>query len=259
MRTLRSGPGRLAGETVFLSASVPTREEYRRPSEAAFEVEQAVVSLARTVLAEDGRLVFGGHPSISPLVASVAAEYIRPVIDAQAPRILIYQSRAFEHVLPDETWEMHQLGYARIVWTPAERGERFDPAVRTEQCLQSLKAMRTVLLNDTDPTVMIAIGGMEGVEREAALFRAHARAATGRRRAVYVVKTSGGAAEKLAGAPRAEDNVAVYVLEDRWAQATGLENRPLGTSEEGGEQRMFTPYPALMQWFVREIGARNQA
>jgi hypothetical protein len=242
---------------VFLSASVPTRKGYRRPSEAPFEVEQAVVSLGRAVLAEDGRLVFGGHPSISPLVASVAAEYIRPVIDA--PRILIYQSRAFEHVLPDETWEMHQLGYARLVWTPAERGERFDPSVKTEQCLTSLAAMRRALLNDTDPIAMVAIGGMEGVEREAALFRSHAGAARDRRRAVYVVKTTGGAAEKIAAASPADDNVPIYVLEDRWAQATGLAHRTLGTSEHDREQQTFTPYPALMQWFAKEISARNHA
>lgn len=259
MRTLRSGPGRLAGDIVFLSASVPTREGYRRPSEAAFEVEQAVVSLVRAVLAEDGRLVFGGHPSISPLVASVAAEYIRPVIDARAPRILIYQSRAFEHVLPDETWEMHQLGYAHIVWTPAVKGERFDPAVRSEQCLDSLQAMRTALLNETDPATMVAVGGMEGVEREVALFRAHAGPASGRRRAVYVVKTTGGAAEKLSAAPHAEDKVPIYVLEDRWAQATSSAEQPLGLSEHRGEHEAFTPYPAMMQWFVREISARNHA
>jgi hypothetical protein len=222
-------------------------------------VEQAVVSLVRAVLAEDGHLVFGGHPSISPLVASVAAEYVRPLIDINAPRILIYQSRAFEHVLPDETWEMHQLGYARIVWTPAQRGERFDPAVRMEQCLDSLEAMRTALLNDTDPIAMVAIGGMEGVEREAALFRAHVGAARGRRRAVYVLKTTGGAAEKLAAIPPAKYNVPVYVLEERWALATGLADQPRGTSEYGGEQETFTPYPALMQWFVREISPRNQA
>jgi hypothetical protein len=220
-------------------------------------VEQAVVSLGRAVLAEDGRLVFGGHPSISPLVASVAAEYIRPVIDA--PRILIYQSRAFEHVLPDETWEMHQLGYARLVWTPAERGERFDPSAKTEQCLDSLAAMRRALLSDTDPIALVAIGGMEGVEREAALFRAHAGPASGRRRAVYVVKTTGGAAEKLGAAPHAEDNVPIYVLEDRWAQATSYAERPLGLSEHREEHQAFTPYPAMMQWFVREISARNHA
>ena len=66
--------GLLRGRSVFLSASIPVRPGFRRVSGAAVEIEEAVVSFARAVLKEEGTVVFGAHPSISPLVASVASE-----------------------------------------------------------------------------------------------------------------------------------------------------------------------------------------
>ena len=52
--------------TVFLSASVPSVERaarFRRTEHAAFEIEQAVVSLARAIFARNGRLVFRRAPN----------------------------------------------------------------------------------------------------------------------------------------------------------------------------------------------------
>src|SRR4051794_31938323 len=91
---------RLSGKTVFLCASVPDRQrakKYRRLENAAFEIEQAVISLARAVFSEGGRLLFGGHPSISPLVATVAGEYRETGFaerrgEAPPAPVLIYQS-----------------------------------------------------------------------------------------------------------------------------------------------------------------------
>jgi hypothetical protein len=97
----------LDGRAVFLSASVPAAERseaYRRVPDAPLRIDEAVVSLARAVFSHNGRLVFGGHPAISPLVAMVAAEYHdRP---SAPPRIIIYQYRAFEGFLPDATLAM---------------------------------------------------------------------------------------------------------------------------------------------------------
>ena len=100
MRTLDPArPGRLRGTTVFLSASVPDRPGFERVPNAPFVIEQAVVSLARAVFAENGKIVFGAHPSISPLVASVAAEYHLPGAPEQDRSVIIYQSHAFDAVI----------------------------------------------------------------------------------------------------------------------------------------------------------------
>src|SRR5947209_6584356 len=113
-----------------MSASVPTRPGFRRPSSGAIEIEEAVVSFARAVLCEEGTLVFGAHPSISPLVASVASEYITPHLrvgeppdveeigqpQRRGPIVVIYQSHAYDDYVPDKTWDLYRTGYADLIW-----------------------------------------------------------------------------------------------------------------------------------------------
>ena len=201
-------PGLLRSHTVFLSASVPTRLPFERKPDAPFQVEQAVASLVRAVFAEDGRLVFGGHPSISPLVASIAAEYfpVRPAgltpspnvpsSAAESAPVIIFQSRAYEGFLPGETWEMQRFGFARIVWIDEVDGERFNPELRGQrQCQQSLQKMRSALIEATVPTTLVAIGGMEGVLDEAQMFGQQTR---GGSLVVFTVRGTGGAAELIA-------------------------------------------------------------
>ncbi len=163
---------RLANRTVFLSASVPAPNRgFARPPDAAFVVEQAVVGLARAVFAEGGRLVFGAHPSISPLVASVATEY-RQASAADGPRpVVIYQSRAFEEVLPNETWDLYRFGFADLLWTDAEGGEHYQPGdAASLQCPLSLRAMRTRMIKEQKPIAMVIAGGMDGVLEESRCF-----------------------------------------------------------------------------------------
>lgn len=248
-------PGRLVGRTLFLSASVPTRPGFRRVEDAAFEIEQAVVAFVRTVLAEQGRLVFGGHPSISPLVAAVAGEYFPPRVKPDDGRILIYQSRAFESVLPDETWAMHRFGYAQIQWIEAVNGERFDPSTRGAQCSKSLAHMRESMLKETDPEVMMAIGGMEGVLQEAELFADFARKARrGRPKSIYVVKATGGGAEQLAnGTYELANGNRIHRLEEEWESSSKVQPALVSTNSEARGERRFTPYPVMMQWLVKHI------
>ena len=241
----------LADTCVFMSASVPTREEFRRVPDAAFVIEQAVVALVRTVLAGGGRLVFGGHPSISPLVAAVAGEYVLPApgkndepFTPRENRITIYQSRAYEAVLPDETWDMHRLGYARIRWTRRMNGERFDPTKKSPQCPKSLALMRQTMLEETKPRLMVAIGGMDGVIDEARLFRQYGNQRPELHPRLYVLGTTGGAAEQLVAAPTA-DAPPVHSLEREWTKATGV---PLG------DDTQFLPYLVMFQWLFGTAG-----
>ncbi|HEY0150406.1 MAG TPA: hypothetical protein VGB92_00320 [Longimicrobium sp.] len=278
----------LDGRVVFLSASVPDirREaEYRadpepgvvydRVEDAHVEVERAVVSLARAVLSAGGRLAFGAHPSISPLVAMVAGEYRLPAAaergpdeppavrsragsGEEAPLVLIYQSRAFQEVVPDETWLLHRLGYAQIRWTAALRGERYRPEMDGQaQCRKSLALMRQAMLRETDPVAMVALGGMSGVLEEAAMFRELFPT-----RRVYVMENTGGAAARLAR--HGGDAVTVLdrrVLEqlheiDPTLQRSGRDRS--GRDEPGVDQTdkvpyRYTPYPLIMQLVVEDL------
>ena len=51
-------------DVIFLSASLPYRPPWAMEAQPT-EIEQAIVSTARAVFARQGRLLFGGHPSIS--------------------------------------------------------------------------------------------------------------------------------------------------------------------------------------------------
>jgi len=192
------------GDVIFLSASVPYREEWTvgsRPS----EIEEAIICIARAVFARKGRLLFGGHPSVSPLVSAVASEYF-PADPARAIRpVVTFQSRLFEDVLPNETMEMVRMGWSTIEWTPVEKGK--DDADTRQRSLVTLRErMLPPTFEATDdvirrndlrpPRVMIAVGGMNGIRDEALVFLQN-RKSWGAGRRIYSFKSGGGAAARL--------------------------------------------------------------
>ena len=200
----------MSNKTVFLSASVPSlrrADRYHILEDATLKIEDAVIAVARAVLGHGGRLVFGGHPSISPLIALIAGEYYEPRpaenrgISVGSPpsgtRVVIYQSRAFEGHLPDATSAMVQAGLVDIHWVPAVNDEQFDPDLFDQpQCRESLDSMRQSMVTETSPDAMVVIGGMEGVEAEVVLFTRLRRG-----RPIFLLRTTGGAAMLLADNP----------------------------------------------------------
>lgn len=251
----------LRGKTVFLSASVPSEkraERYNRIEDAAFEIEQAVISLARAVFSEAGRLVFGGHPAISPLVAMVVGEYREPRFvesadERQSPPVEIYQSRAFDRYLPDDTLLMYRLGYASIHWVDAVNEEHYNPDAPAEdvQCVNSLRRMRETMLEASHPDAMVCIGGMEGLEDEVALALER-----GRRFPIYVLERTGGAAallrEHYPERLRMIDTEVVTRI-DRMRAELGVARQPRETHIRRG----LVPYPLVMQTIVEEIARQS--
>lgn len=258
--------GILEGRTVFLSASVPTRPGFRRPSTAAVEIEEAIVSFTRAVLREQGVLVFGAHPSISPLIASVASEYITPHLRTseppdvgeidqpkrRGPAVVIYQSHAYDGYVPDKTWELYRFGYADLIWSEAQGNERFDPKRKQVQCPLSLEFMRKAMFRRERPIVMVAIGGMEGVIDEAKLFWNSVKERNVRTALpVWTLETTGGAAEllgeKFHGPP-----YHLRFVEREWKTAN-----PNAISEPSHRPDprtgWFVPFPMVMQWLVQQI------
>lgn len=252
---------RLSGGKIFLSASVPSpasAQRYRRVENAHLEIQEAVISLSRAVFVESGTLVFGGHPAISPLVAMIAGEYLAPRFvegrsaDSQTP-IQIYQSRAFEGFLPDETRMMFRAGYATLHWTEAVGGERFDPAMPRDRprCPRSLLLMRQRMIGEMSPVAMVCVGGMEGVEEEVEMFQELRRRAP-----IYVFGETGGAAALLAG--RADEGALRIIDREVLARVEPLRRlharRQAGTSRERDEaERPPVPYPLVAQVLVEEL------
>jgi hypothetical protein len=241
---------RLNGRSVFLSASVPDPardDRFSRIADAPFQVEQAVVSLARAVFSEGGRLVFGGHPTISPLVATVAAEYREPNLteggkERAEPQVVIFQSEVFREFIPSDTDLLIRLGLAEERWTEAIGDERFISGEGSplEQCPRSLYEMRRQMLVETDPAAMVCVGGMEGVRREAGMFREQFRD-----RPIFTLARTGGAASLLHDLPERTFAIDLEITS----------YLPLPEDEEPVREGEIDvqPYPLIMQMIVDRI------
>jgi len=123
--------------------------------------------------------VFGAHPSISPMLLTVAQEF--PLLPE--PRITVFQSAFFAGTFPQETLELtdpsHGLG--RLVQTPAAR-----------DLLGSLRAMRDAMFQHPGLCAGVFVGGMDGLFDEADLFKTHNPGLP-----TYAVASTGGAALDL--------------------------------------------------------------
>ena len=141
----------LAGQYVFLSASFPSGERARRfPPFDPGEIADAVTAVVRAVLKGDGKLLFGGHPTITPLVLMIASELNRKAV------VDVFQSHWFEDQITPEVHALAEAGYGCIHWTP-----------KLESREQSLQEMRREMLCFDQPIAAgVFVGGMEGIRDE---------------------------------------------------------------------------------------------
>ncbi len=151
----------LGGQTVFLSASIPDPSRWDGFFDP-LEITDAVVSVARAVLSAGAVLVTAAHPTIAPLILYVAAE----LPDRAEHYVVVYQSAAFDDVLPEATRRFEAEGVGEIIRTPAVGNELADPTRAPE----SLAVMRRQMLTETQPAAGIFIGGMAGIPDEYSMF-----------------------------------------------------------------------------------------
>ncbi|HEX5753744.1 MAG TPA: hypothetical protein VFZ09_46580 [Archangium sp.] len=163
---------------VFLSASIPSPDRHPAYMRTANLVAiREAVSALTLVVVPTARLVFGGHPAISPLV-HLAAERL-----GAADNVFIYQSQFFQGLIPPSS-----LKFRHLRWTPAGP----DRA-------SSLLRMREQMLQSEPFHAGVFIGGMEGVEDEFQLFQRYhphalilAVASTGAAARILFEQQSGG-------------------------------------------------------------------
>lgn len=216
---------------------------------------------------EGGTLVFGAHPSISPLVARVVDQYYLPspaeelhqgsVIENQEapwknPSLVIYQSNVWKEYWAETTERLTRHPLVKVKWTEDVNGESVDPEVRDRpQAPKSMRKMRKSMLKETCPVAMIAIGGMKGVLDEAALFVEQRSG-----KPIYTFVTTGGAAALL---PKQQFRNSVQVVD---AEAEGLvrkfwEHQENSTKlERLGEhesREFYVPYAFYAQQLVARI------
>ena len=260
---------RLHGIKIFLSASIPKPErslDYLRIAEAPIRIEEAVMCIARAIFMEGGTLVFGAHPSISPLVARVINDYYLPapaeelIKDSDQdnqqshwknPSLLIYQSKVWKKCWAEATERLTWHPLVQLEWTETMNDETVDCDVKDRsQAPKSLERMRISMLEKTSPAAMIAIGGMEGVQDEAALF---AKLRPGK--PIYALETTGGAAAKLKDQNlenvKVKDQEVMELLRQFWQQQDGTETQQ--RFSESDNPLSYIPYAFVAQQIVAEI------
>ena len=138
--------------SVFLSASVPLEERdpiYFHTADVV-AIRDAVRALA-SVVAPRATLVWGGHPSINPLI-----KYVMERLDANVQdHVKLFLSNFFQKYFPPEI-----ASFGDITYVP----ENVDRE-------SSLHEMRVRMIGSRPFKAGIFIGGMEGVEVEYEYFR----------------------------------------------------------------------------------------
>lgn len=157
---------------IFLSASVPVpgRGDFHESADP-FLIQFAVRELL-TVCLGRRRIIWGGHPAITPMIWSVCED----LGVSYAHAVKLYQSRFFEKFFPPEN-------------------AKFDNVVvvdAVDDKDKSLLMMRKKMLGE-EYQAAVFVGGMEGVFDEYQLFsQLHADAT------ILPVSAPGGAAMQLA-------------------------------------------------------------
>lgn len=137
---------------IFLSASIPLADRDPKYFDTADNtaIRDAVIALARIVLPK-AELVWGGHPSITPLIKLVLEKQKLKVEN----HVTLYQSNFFAKFFPPENEFVE-----KIIRTDALEGRA-----------SSLQLMRQKMIVENEFCAAIFIGGMEGVEDEYKLFK----------------------------------------------------------------------------------------
>lgn len=178
--------------TIFLSAGIPELREGRNPR--YFEtaditaIRDAVLSLIFVCLKLDIKIVWGGHPAITPIVYEAIRNYEEKerrtcsrLSDSEIKAYIqnhvhLFQSSWFKDILPKDN-------------------NKFENVTLTERqgnLSDSLYSMRLEMLKTYELSAAVYIGGMEGVIAEDALFyQCHPDKPT------YPIASTGGATLEL--------------------------------------------------------------
>ncbi|MCF5894763.1 hypothetical protein [Aeromonas veronii] len=161
-------------DAIFLSASIPEagRGEYFKTADR-FLIQLAVREFLFASLGRR-KIVWGGHPSITPMVLAACKDLNVDISQA----VTLYQSTFFSGSYPKDNENFSSIEY--IEHTPNNLKE-------------SLLNMRTAMISRKDISSAVFIGGMDGIFSEYDIFiKAHPNGI------VLPIGGPGGAARELA-------------------------------------------------------------
>ncbi|MBS1687461.1 MAG: hypothetical protein JSS96_01955 [Bacteroidetes bacterium] len=157
---------------IFLSASIPLPERNQEFFDTAdfIAIRDAVRALA-TIILPKCHLIWGGHPSITPIIRYVLAR-----MDTNLKQhVTLYQSKYFESSFPEDNFDFEHIQLTSKMPTREE----------------SLNVMRKEMISQNNFSAGVFIGGMEGILDEYILFKKY------NPRAIVLPIASTGAATKI--------------------------------------------------------------
>lgn len=133
-------------KNIFLSASIPLPERDLKYIDTAdiIAIRDAVIALTTVVLPYH-RIVWGGHPSVTPLIYYVMEKLNLNIQD----HVKLYQSKFFEKFFPEDNDKFQNVTLTDIIEENREK---------------SLLHMRERMLAEFEFSAAVFIGGMEGIE-----------------------------------------------------------------------------------------------
>jgi hypothetical protein len=139
-------------KNIFLSASIPLPERDPKYFETAdiVAIRDAIIALTTVVLPKH-RIIWGGHPSITPLIYYVMEKLGLNIQE----HVKLYQSLSFEHLFPEDNNK-----FKNVVFTD-----------KLEDTPSSIQLLREQMLSENKYSAAVLIGGMEGIEVEYNMFK----------------------------------------------------------------------------------------
>lgn len=163
-------------KNIFLSASIPLPERHLKYYDTAdiIAIRDAVIALATLVLGKH-RIIWGGHPSITPLIYYVIERVLQNKIDDEIESL---NSEKQKQVLFDELKKeiaKHVIIYQSLFFKDRfpEDNEKFENIIFTDNCgdiHSSIQMMREKMLSENEFAAAVFIGGMDGIEVEYKMF-----------------------------------------------------------------------------------------
>lgn len=141
-------------KNIFLSASVPLPDRDSKYFETAdiIAIRDAVIALT-TVILPYHRIIWGGHPSITPLIYYVMEKMNLNIQD----HVKLYQSLFFEKYFPDDNNKFRNIEFTENI------GDIHS----------SIQRMRERMFSENKFDAAIFIGGMDGIEVEYDMFKVY--------------------------------------------------------------------------------------
>lgn len=205
----------LIGKEILLSGSVPNADR-KIPNHndglkyidllsqiQAQAINDSIGGLTAAIINWNGRLVFGGHPAVTPLVAQYAAAALDASNDEKSdplrrkydsPPIMVFQAKAFLGELVEEAKELQKENYAEFSWHGPSLEEQPD---ERKARIEGVKELREAMITRKELIAMFVIGGMDGVQEEARLFSRQWNGS----KPIYVLTETGAAAELIGRQP----------------------------------------------------------